>query len=48
MTRLGATDGYLGNWTALEPSIPQPTLNRCPAMRRIWALLAIRPAGREL
>jgi hypothetical protein len=33
-------DGYLGYWSALEPSIPQPTLNRCPVMRWVWAQMA--------
>lgn len=33
------TDGYLGYWSALEPALPQPTLNRCPLMRRVWELM---------
>lgn len=35
------TDGYLGYWIALEPQNPQPTLNRCPCMRRVWELLIL-------
>jgi len=33
------TDGYLGYWQGSEPVAPQPTLNRCPCMRLVWALL---------
>lgn len=36
-----STDGYLGYWSAIEPVMPRPTLNRCPLMRLVWELLVV-------